>query len=338
MNLFRDVWHLDIDPLKVNIRKTGFYPDLKIHKILDNGDPHVKLDLLILPDGYTKSEMKKFRKDTKRLLKTFFDTSPFKERKTDLNVWIVEAPSNESGIDNPQAGLYVDNLLSCSFNAFGSDRYILSWDNQTIRKVASKVPYDHLFLLINSNKYGGGGIFNLYSTCISDNKWSGYIFVHELGHSLGGLGDEYYTSDVAYDAFYPAGIEPWEPNITALLDPQHVKWQDLIEPDIPIPTPWDKNIYDQKQDEYRHLRNQMEEEKAPRARVDSLTAANDQWKHNFLRSRKYWNKVGVYEGSGYASTGLYRPFIDCRMFSRSMTGFDPVCRRAIENVIDFYTR
>jgi hypothetical protein len=338
LNIFRDMWHFEIDPSESNIRKTVFYPECKTEKIIDNGSLHQKVDLLILPDGYTKREMKKFRKDIKRLLHTFFETSPFKEHQSDFNVWTIEAPSNESGIDNPQSGVYVDNLLSCSFNAFGSDRYILSWDNQTIRKMASRAPYDHLYILINSAKYGGGGIFNLYSTCISDNKWSGYIFIHEFGHSFGGLGDEYYTSDVAYDAFYPAGVEPWEPNITALLDTDHVKWQDLIKPDIPIPTPWSKDTYDQKQKTYRKLRNQLIEKGASKAQMDSLTASNDQWKHIFLRSQKYWNKVGVFEGSGYASEGLYRPFIDCRMFSRSMTGFDPVCRRAIEKVIDYYTR
>jgi hypothetical protein len=338
MNIFRDIWTLDIDPLEPNIRRTGFYPEFKVDKIIDSGDPHDKVDLLILPDGYTKREMKKFRKDTQRLLKTFFETSPFKKHKKDFNVWAVEAPSNQSGIDNPRSGVYVDNILSCSFNAFGSDRYVLSWDNQTIRKIASRAPYDHLLLLINSNKYGGGGIFNLYSTCTSDKKWSGYIFVHEMGHSFGGLADEYYTSDVAYDEFYPAGVEPWEPNITALLDTSHAKWQDMIEPGTAIPTPWDKNEFDEKQTAYRKLLGKMREREAPKVQIDSLTAANDQWVHIFLRNLKYWNKVGVYEGGGYASSGLYRPFIDCRMFSRSLTGFCPVCTRAIEEVIDFYTK
>jgi len=338
MNIFRNIWTFDIDPLEANIRKTEFYPELKVNKILDNGDPHNKVDLLILPDGYTAKEMKKFHKDAQRMLKTFFETSPFKEHKKDFNVWTAEAPSNESGIDNPQAGIYVDNVLSCSFNAFGSDRYMLSWDNQTIRKIASKAPYDHLFLLANSNKYGGGGIFNLYATCISDNKWSSYIFVHEFGHSFGGLADEYYTSDVAYDEFYPAGVEPWEPNITALLDTSPIKWQDLIEPGTPVPTPWSKNEFDEKQTAYRKLLNKMREKDVPKAQTDSLTAANDQWVHLFLRNLEYWDQVGVYQGGGYASSGIYRPFIDCRMFSRSLTGFCPVCTRAIERVIDFYTK
>jgi hypothetical protein len=337
-NIFHDDWDFIIDPSEHNIRETDFYHDVKVTKIMYNGDPHTKVDLVLLPDGYIESEMTKFIKDARRILSVFFDISPFKERKKDFNVWAVEAPSRQSGIDNPRKGKYVDNILSCSFNAFNLDRYVLTYENKTIRKVAARAPYDHIHILFNDEKYGGGGIFNLYATCAVDNEWYGYLFVHEFGHSFAGLGDEYYVSQVAYNEFYPPGVEPWEPNVTALLDKNRVKWQDLMEQETPIPTPWNKEEYETHQNEYGKIRRKMAQEGASASQMDSLSKANGEWVHNYLRSREHWGKVGVFQGASYASEGLFRPFIDCIMFTKTLSGFDPVCRRAIENVIDFYAR
>lgn len=331
--VFMERWAVSVDPSEPNIRKTRFYEEVKCTPILDSGDPVRKVDILILPDGYTEEEMDAFIRDARRMCDVLFNTAPFNERKSDFNVRALELPSNDSGIDNPREDIYADNALSCSFNSFGSDRYVLTWDNKTVRKAASAAPYDQLYILINSEKYGGGGIFNLYSTCIADNEWSGYIFVHEFGHAFAGLGDEYYTSDVAYDAFYPAGVEPWEPNVTALLDEDKVKWKALMDADTPVPTPWDKAVYDSTNRANRRMVGQL----ADQAAKDSARTAHDRWQKEFLRSQTYWGKVGVFEGSGYSSEGLYRPYLDCRMFSRSMTGFDPVCLRAIGQMIDFYS-
>ena len=57
-----------------------------------------------------------------------------------------------------------------------------------------------------------------------------------------------------------------------------------------------------------------------------------------LRDPAHAGKVGAYEGAGYVSKGLYRPSLDCRMFSLSLVGFDPVCSAAINRVIDSYTK
>jgi hypothetical protein len=56
-----------------------------------------------------------------------------------------------------------------------------------------------------------------------------------------------------------------------------------------------------------------------------------------LTNAEYKNKVGAFEGAGYVAEGLYRPSIDCRMFTLSLVDFDPVCSAAIERMIDFYT-
>lgn len=337
LNRFIKVWEIKLDPDEVNFRRSVQFSHAGVTPLILNGDPNNKIDIVILPDGYTKEQMEKFHLDAVRMLDVLFSVEPFSSNRKKFNVRAVDVPSNESGIDNPQKAVYRDNALGCSFNAFGSDRYILTWENKILRKSASRAPYDHIYILVNSDKYGGGGIFNLYSTCASDNQWSDYIFVHEFGHSFGGLADEYYTSDTAYNDFYPAGVEPWEPNITSTLDRKHVKWHDLIDKDIPVPTPWNKAEFDSVQSQYREKRRQLEDTHEPKTTIDSLIAGNGQWVHDFLRKQIYWGKVGMFEGGGYSSQDIYRPFIDCRMFTRSRTGFDPVCSRAIEKMIQFYS-
>ncbi|HEX9934883.1 MAG TPA: M64 family metallopeptidase [bacterium] len=337
-NVFRPVWTVLIDPSDPEIVKNAFFQDFRVLSILHNGDPHQKVDLVILPDGYSAAEMTKFRKDARRFTDTLFAVSPFRERRSSFNVTAVEAPSVESGVDDPNAGVYRDNLLSCSFNAFNTDRYALTWNNKTVRKLASRVPYDQVIIMMNTPKYGGGGIFNLYAISCTDNFWSGYILIHEFGHAFGGLGDEYYTSETAYEDLYPAGVEPWEPNIAQSLDRGRIKWQAFLEPGVPLPTPWDQNGFDMHESDFHRLRQTLIDAKRPQTSIDSLTLVSDRWKYDFLHSRPHWGRVGAYEGCGYAAKGLYRPYADCLMFSRSHTPFDPVCRRAIENVIDFHTR
>ena len=214
---------------------------------------------------------------------------------------------------------------------------MLSFDNKTLRDFASAAPYDFLYILVNTDRYGGGGIFNLYATCFTGSPtkelaWQhDYVFVHEFGHSFAGLGDEYYSSNVAYTDFYPPGVEPWEPNITALVDPEHLKWKSLVEPGTPLPTPWDKAAYDSlEQLRARIPRDNPEEYRRRLERIQKEEVA-------LLHRQKYWGKVGAFEGAGYSSTGLYRPFLDCRMFSLRLVDFDPVCQAAIRRIIDFYT-
>jgi hypothetical protein len=211
----------------------------------------------------------------------------------------------------------------------------MSFDNRNIRDIASAVPYDALFLVVNTDQYGGGGIYNLYACSAADNRWSEYVFVHEFGHSFGGLGDEYYTSDVAYSDFYPQGVEPWEPNVTALLDPEHVKWQQFLTPGIPIPTPWDKEKYDREESEYRRKLKELREKKAPESEIEKVRVEHQKWVEHFFQNHRYRDAVGAFEGAGYASKGLYRPALNCIMFSKGNIPFDPVCRAAIEHRIRF---
>ena len=158
-----------------------------------------------------------------------------------------------------------------------------------------------------------------------------YVFVHELGHSFGGLGDEYYSSSVAYTDFYQAGVEPWEPNLTALADKEHLKWKSFVEPSTPLPTPWNKTAYDSIEairNTYDRLASDYYEKREPLYQAEL----------KILKDAQYKNKPGAFEGGGYVSKGIYRPAVNCRMFSLSLVDFDPVCSAAIEKVIDSYVK
>jgi hypothetical protein len=194
-----------------------------------------------------------------------------------------------------------------------------------------------MFILINEETYGGGGIYRLYSTVAVDNKFSEYIFVHEFGHHFAGLADEYYTSSVSYDVG-KITVEPYEPNITALLDKNNLKWNSLVEKDIPIPTPWEKEKYDAFSYEIQKERKELRAAKVPEVEVEALFERERKESSAILDNMKYSGKVGAFEGGGYKQYGIYRPYADCIMFTRNKQEFCPVCRKAISDVIDQYTR
>ena len=351
-NKLEEFFSKEIDPSSIGIIKDNIMDNsVKIFYGLKSGDPHTKVDIAILGEGYTLKEEKKFESDFKRFTKIFLNQEPYKSYKNNFNIYGVFKPSEESGVDEPTHGVYKNTALSCTFNSLGSERYMLTEDNKALRSIASHVPYDAIYIMVNTKRYGGGGIYNLYCTFSTDNQWSEYIFLHEFGHSFTGLADEYYSSDVAYNDFYPKGVEPVEPNITALLDPNNIKWKKFVTPGTEIPTPWEKKVYDEKdyawQKNRRELNSKIAEavrNNAPAGEIKKLedeynkedkehTAAMDK----YLRSSKYWGKVGAFEGAGYSSKGLYRPMIDCIMFSKGKKPFCRVCEAAIIRMIKFYS-
>jgi hypothetical protein len=221
------------------------------------------------------------------------------------------------------------------YNTFGSARYVLTEENRVLRDIAGTAPYDFLLILVNDNRYGGGGIYNLYTTCFANTDAKGmewqrdYVYVHEFGHSFGGLGDEYYSSQVSYNDFYQKGIEPWEPNLTALPDKADLKWQSFVKQGTPIPSPWAKAQYDSLEAERGKLDRLAADYYVKR---EPIYAAQQK----ILKNPSSAGAVGAYEGAGYVAQGIYRPSLDCRMFSLSLVDFDPVCSAAIGRVIDYY--
>jgi hypothetical protein len=223
--------------------------------------------------------------------------------------------------------------LRASYDAFGSERYILTFDNKRVREAAAAAPYEFIEIVENDHKYGGGGIFNLYATVAADNAFTPYVFVHEFGHHFAGLADEYYTSDVAY-AKPKALPEPWEPNATA--DPHATRWSDLIAPGTPLPAPWEKDAFEKFERGIQARRREIRAKHRPEEEMEALFREEREQDTKLLGSGPWAGKVGAFEGAMYQGRGYYRPQTDCIMFTRDEVGFCAVCRRAIERIIALY--
>ncbi len=335
-NTFRQVWSTVVDPADPFIDKSKPPSPGPAIEIETHGDPALKVDLLILGDGYTAAERGKCDQDARRLAGYIFGTSPFQERRTDFNVRALCPAAAESGISRPSTGVHRRSPVHATYDAFGSERYILTFENRAFRDVASWAPYDVVLIITNSSTYGGGGIFNLYSTVAADSAWAQYIGVHEFGHNFAALADEYYTSPVTY--LPPANkTEPWEPNVTALLDPKNLKWRDLVTPGTPVPTPWRKQEFETYSRDVQKTRAEIRKANRPEAEMNALF--KDELKHEdqLLGTDVYANSVGAFEGANYEATGYYRPQENCIMFTRTHD-FCAVCGRTIDRVIDLYSK
>ena len=252
MMAFREVVSFIIDPnSQTAINREKRQSTFNVFNVMINGPIEKKVDILILGDGYAKEDMEKFRKDAKHFTEQLFSYQPFKRHKNDFNVRAMEVISDDSGIDKPDQNVWKHTALGTMYNTFGSARYVLTEENRAMRDIADAAPYDFITILVNDNRYGGGGIFNLYTTCFTKPVKAGqewemdYVYVHEFGHCFGGLGDEYYSSQVSYVDFYPKGVEPWEPNVTRTNTKDNLKWRNLTLIDTPVPTPWQKAKYRQ---------------------------------------------------------------------------------------------
>ncbi|MBK8178371.1 MAG: peptidase M64 [Planctomycetes bacterium] len=335
---FRELFVQAIDPRSRIVDRAPCAARGEVIPLFEEVDPARAVDLLVVADGYAAAQREKFVGDSRRLVEVMFKTEPFQRRRADFNVRLLFTASPEAGISNPRKGVWKDSALGCSFNAFDSDRYVLTQRDFELREIASQAPYDTLILLFNEKKYGGGGIYNLWATCAADTEPAPYVFVHEFGHSFAGLADEYYSSQVAYEDFVAPGVEPWEPNVTALLDPSKLKWKDLVESSTPLPTPWDKPRFDALDLSYQAKRAEL---LAAGAGEDTMEALFREVKAStgpLLAAEKFAGKVGAFEGACYQAKGLYRPSADCIMFTRNPTSFCRVCERALERTIDSYVK
>jgi hypothetical protein len=330
--VFREVHSLVVDPKDPAIDRASPPSGLRLWAVQESGPPPDKVDLLLLGDGYTAAEMDKWHADAHRLTEMLFAISPFKERRADFNVWALDAPADESGVSRPSEGVHRRSPFGAAYDAFGSERYVLV-NGEGWRERAARAPYEFVEVVVNGRKYGGGGIHNLYATVAADNAFTPYLFVHEFGHHFAGLADEYYTSDVAYETGAER-IEPWERNATA--DPKAAKWRDLIPGGTPLPTPWPKAEFEALQKEIQARRRHIRAEGRPESEMEALFREEGRRTAPLLAGGPHGQVVGAFEGALYEAKGYFRPRADCIMFTRNEVGFCPVCRRAIEEVIDQY--
>ena len=237
---FSKLYETTIDPEDYFIRKETPV-NANVSRIYYTGDPHQSVDIAFIAEGYKADEMEKFREDVRKMAGELLAEPPFSDYKNKFNIWAIEAISEESGTDIPGEHIYVNTALNSSFYTFDLERYLTTTDIKSVNDYAAVTPHDNIIVLINSAKYGGGGVYNYYSGTSTGHPQSAKVFLHEFGHGFAGLADEYYSSAVTYEEFYPLDVEPWEPNITTMID-FGSKWKNLIQKDIPVPTP-EENKY-----------------------------------------------------------------------------------------------
>ena len=348
--LLHPVFNQIIDPSDYHILRERPAAADWVYEARIAGDPRDKVDFVFLAEGYAAGDRDKFKADVDRMTGALFAVEPYKAMADRFNIRAVFRISADRGMDEPRQRAYRRTVLGASFNAFDLDRYMLIEEDHLMHEMAAAVPYDVIAVLVNSPRYGGGSIGLDYCVTTVDHPASAQVFVHELGHSFAYLADEYYQSEVSYNDFYPKGVEPLEPNITALLDPARVKWQDLLSPGIGVPTEYGKDRTEALQAELREnrtARGKTLEEAKKRGASDTeikgleakFKAAEDALAGKIAAVRAEYaaldDQVGVFEGAGYASKGLYRSMIHCLMIDNPKNEFCRVCRRAIARMIDF---
>ena len=289
----------EVNPSDILIRRL-IQNSVPPHKyILRSGPEQGCIDVAILAEGYTAEEAEIFYDDAKNAVAAILSHKPFADMRDRFNFVAVALPSSDSGVSVPGQGLWKDTALSSHFDTFYMDRYLTTLRLKNLHDSLAGIPYEHIIILANTDTYGGGGIFNSYTLTTAHHKAFEPVVVHEFGHSFAGLADEYYYDDQFVEYYYP-DCEPWEQNITTLFDFAS-KWEDMLPRSVAVPSPMPEGpIWDE----------------AGNGK-DSL--------------------IGVYEGGGYQSKGVYRPYYDCRMKTNSPKAFCPVCQRAIARIIDFYT-
>lgn len=265
-----------------------------VREILRSASSEKAVDIAVIAEGYRDSEQEKFFADAQDLAESMFTHEPFNRNKSKINIYAIAAVSVDSGVSKPQDNNWKSTAVGSHFYTFYEPRYLTSPNIFTIRDYAALVPYDAIYILANTPNYGGGGIFNFYAFASADSKRAkSEVIVHEFGHSFAGLGDEYfYDKKNALDDMYNIKEEPWEPNLTSLIQ-FDTKWKNDLAKDAIVPTP--------------------------------LTEENKKL------------GLGVFEGGGYLSKGLYRPAYDCRMRTNEAKAFCPVCEKAVESMILYLT-
>lgn len=260
--------------------------------------------LVFVSDGYRKDELTKFRDDVDAFWHFFCQQPPFDsdEVRERFNVYRIDVASTDSGADHPAcadsldprdpckgpigrvAATYFDSTF-CYGSARTTHRLLYGDTGLLIDTVVKHVPgYDQIVVLVNDPERGGGGGRVAWSSTGGED-WL-HVVLHELGHSLFGLADEYDYGDPE-----PL-VEPTEPNVTIEADPLKVKWNGHFAPGQPVPT-WPAPDCD------------------PRTTTPAPPAAVQ-------------GPVGIFEGAKYTPCGMFRPTWSCKM-RVSTSDFCPVC-------------
>lgn len=216
----------EVDPSDILIRKIDPVP--APHRYLHQGGTSEDcIDVVIVAEGYTEEEMDKFYAQAQTAMDAILSHAPFGEYKDRFNFVAVALESEDSGVSVPGEGEWKKTALGSHFNTFYMDRYLTTLRLRQMHDKLCGIPYEHIVILANTDTYGGGGIFNSYTLTTAGHKAFKPVVVHEFGHSFAGLADEYYYDDQYVEYYYPDS-EPWEQNITTMVDFES-KWKDMVD-------------------------------------------------------------------------------------------------------------
>lgn len=266
-------------PTDILIRKLATKGTTPYDVLQKPADPKKCINIAFVAEGYQEHEMGTFIEDAQVAIDALFQHEPFKKLRSCFNIVAVKSPSVDSGTSEPGKGKWLNTALHSNYDTFYSERYLTTLHLKDLHNWLAGIPYEHIIVLVNTDRYGGGGILNSYNLSSTHHRMYRPVVVHEFGHSFAGLADEY-----AYEAeqipMYPHDVEPWEKNITTKVAFKG-KWEDLMTKD---------------------------------------------------------GKVGLYEGAGYSVKGVYRACENCRMRTNEHPVFCPACQKALEDLINFYTK
>lgn len=228
--------YFTLDPADVLIRDCSKQPALPYTYIHKGGDSKEAIDVVILAEGYTTEEMELFMEDAKITASEILSYEPFKSHSDKFNFIAVASPSADSNVSVPQEEAWRNTAVGSNFMTFYMERYLTSGNVYAMYDLATNIPCEHFVILANTDTYGGGGIYNSYTLTTAHHPSFRPVVVHEFGHSFAGLGDEYfYLSADNNDEMHSLKHEPWEPNITTLVDFES-KWADMVAEGVEIPT------------------------------------------------------------------------------------------------------
>ncbi len=213
----------------------GSGPAMPATTIVCNGPSFNRIDITCVGDGYLSSQLGLYASHVSNAVKQLFAEEPFATYMTLFNVHRVDVVSNESGVDNdPVQGILRDTALDMGFWCSGIERLLCVNVSLAYLQAQQAPDVDHVLAIANSSKYGGAGYTSSdLATFSGGNPSSTEVAIHEIGHSLGNLADEYHYSD---GAVY-TGSEPVMRNISIFTEPEmqaaDTKWADwLMEPGV----------------------------------------------------------------------------------------------------------
>ena len=214
-----------VAPTDILIRQAGERSITPYDVLHQAADTSRCIRIAFVAEGYTADEMEHYLSDCRKAIGSLFRHEPFKSLQDRFQIIAVKSASEESGTSEPAKGIWKHTALGSHFDTFYSDRYLTTLHLKRLHDLLAGTPYEHIIILVNTEHYGGGGIYNSYNLCYTGGPQFLPVVVHEFGHSFGGLGDEYaYGND---DPMYFADTEPWEPNLTTKA---HFigKWEKLV--------------------------------------------------------------------------------------------------------------